>query len=151
MNKKQRLGLISRILASQKISDQEKLKGRLAKAGLAISQSSLSRDLKALGVQRARLADGSFAYTLPDAPPAASSEEIFKRRFATSVTGVRRSNVIVLVSTPPGEAQLVGRLLDEVPPAGLLGTVAGDDTVLCVARSPKSAIALEKKFKELIQ
>ncbi len=151
MNKKQRLGLISKILASQKISDQENLKESLAKAGLAISQSSLSRDLKALGVQRARLTDGSFAYTMPDAPPAASSKEIFKRRFATSVTGVRRSNVIVLVSTPPGEAQLVGRLLDEVPPSGLLGTVAGDDTVLCVASSPKSAIALEKKFKELIQ
>lgn len=151
MNKKQRLALIAGILESKKVSGQENLRDHLERKGLSISQSSLSRDLKALGVHKVRLADGAVAYALPDAPPSASSKEIFRRRFATSVTGVRRSNVIVLLLTPPGEAQLVGRLLDQAPPTGLLGTVAGDDTVLCVASNPKSAIALEKKFKEQIQ
>ncbi|MFH1999777.1 MAG: hypothetical protein ABIK28_08855 [Planctomycetota bacterium] len=151
MEKKKRLHLISEILQEQTITDQHELLTRLAGKGIEASQASLSRDLKQLGVHRVRGADGRFAYCLPETLPAASTQEAFRRRFATSATGIRRSQFIVLVLTPPGEAQLVGRLLDAHKPAGLLGTLAGDDTVICITKDNKSAVKLEKEFKEILK
>jgi transcriptional regulator of arginine metabolism len=122
----------------------------LFRRGVEVSQSSLSRDLKELGVSRERTPDGIFAYVLPESRPAATSEEVFRRRFRTSVTGVRRAAFVLLVFSPPGEAQMVGRLLDTTRLPGLMGTVAGDDTVICIAEDEKHARALERRFQELI-
>lgn len=151
MEKKRRLQLIAKILQERTVSNQSALKAALKKGGVKVSQASLSRDLRELGVHRVRTADGRFCYSLPAEKPSATTEEVFQRRFATSAIGVRRSQVIVLVFTPPGEAQLVGRLLDQSPPPELLGTVAGDDTILCVAKNEASAKKLEKKFKEILE
>ncbi|MHC4777845.1 MAG: arginine repressor [Planctomycetota bacterium] len=151
MEKKKRLAVLEKIIAKSAAGDQETLKELLGKAGVRVSQAGLSRDLKALGAVRIRRPGGGYAYQLPAAPPAASTAEAFRRRFVASVKGVARSSVMVLLFTPPGEAQLIGRLLDESPPDGLLGTVAGDDTILAVARSDKAARTLEKKFKEIIR
>lgn len=151
MEKKKRLQRIERILNQRTVSDQSELLAALAKSGIKASQASLSRDLKELGVNRVRSADGRFTYCLPDAMPAAATEEAFRRKFSNSATGIRRTQFIVMVLTPPGEAQLIGRLLDEHKPAGLSGTLAGDDTVICIARDDKSAARLEKKFKDIIK
>ncbi len=151
MEKKKRLQLITKILQRRTVTDQNALMAELKKAGVMTSQASLSRDLKVLGVHRVRAGDGRFCYSLPEDKPSASSLEVFRRRFATSVIGVRRSNFIVLLFTPPGEAQLVGRLLDQITPSGLLGTVAGDDTIICVTKNEANARKLEKEFKEILE
>ena len=75
---------------------------------------------------------------------------ITMKRFKSSVRGVRRSSFIVLLTTPPGEASLVGRLVDEARGQGIIGSIAGDDTVLCVAADEKAAKAVEKKWKEIV-
>ena len=80
----------------------------------------------------------------------ATSEETFRLRFRTSVTGVRRVEFVVLVFTPPGEAQLIGRLLDSASLDGLAGTLAGDDTVICVAGSASEARALESRLTQML-
>ena len=150
MHRKARHQLIAELLTEEVVGDQEKLRELLGTRGVMVSQSSLSRDLKALGVHRVRMADGVFAYRLPTEAPAATSEHVFRSRFATSVTGVRRSGFVLLVLTPPGEAQLVGRLLDQVSLPGLLGTVAGDDTVLLIAEDPVAAERLEDELTRLL-
>jgi transcriptional regulator of arginine metabolism len=150
MHRRARLQLITALLSEQKVADQEALRDLLADRDVEVSQSSLSRDLRALGAVRVRTADGLFAYRLPAEPPAATSDAAFRSRFATSVTGVRRSGFVVLVLTPPGEAQLVGRLLDHVAPEGLLGTVAGDDTVILIAEDPPAAERLEGQLNSLL-
>ena len=150
MERKARQALISEILNTRRVEGQDALKALLAGEGLAVSQASLSRDLKDLGAQRVREPDGSYVYTLPEARPAAASEEVFRRRFHTSAVGVRRSGFVVLIFTPPGEAQLVGRLLDQSRFPALLGTVAGDDTVIGIADSPKGAAAIHKELEELL-
>ena len=139
MSKHMRLTAVSKILREQLVGDQQTLREILNRRGISVSQSSLSRDLKELGVQRVRTAEGLFAYALPTERPVATSAEVFRRRFHTSVTGVRRTSFVVLVFTPPGEAQLIGRLVDTAALPGLSGTVAGDDTVLCVAEDESSA------------
>jgi transcriptional regulator of arginine metabolism len=148
--KKNRLAVIEKILTKEKVQSQESLKARLVEAGFAVSQSSLSRYLRELGAMRFRRPDDSYAYTIPETKPAASSAAVFERRFASAVTGMRRSGFVVLVFTSPGEAQIVGILLDKLAPAGLLGNVAGDDTIICITKDARSAKALEKKLKKII-
>lgn len=150
MEKKKRLSILRKILTKETVSDQQVLIQRLAQAGIHVSQSSLSRDLRELGVHRFRRDGGTFAYVLPETRPAAHSWNVFTKRFTDSVTGVKRSSFIVMVFTPPGEASLVGRLLDSSDLTGLLGTVAGDDSIICIADNEKNAKKLEKKFIELV-
>ena len=150
MEKSSRLRMISSILGEQLVGDQPTLRELLLRRGIEVSQSSLSRDLKELGVSRERTPDGLFAYVPPQEKPVATSEEVFRRRFQTSVTGVRRAAFVLLVFSPPGEAQMVGRLLDNTSLPGLVGTVAGDDTVICIAEDEASAGALEQRFQALI-
>jgi transcriptional regulator of arginine metabolism len=150
MQRRSRLQLIAEILDEEVVNDQESLRLRLHRQGVEVSQSSLSRDLKILGVQRVRMADGAWAYWMPPDRPAATSEKAFRARFAASVTAVKRSGFVVLIMTPPGEAQLVGRLLDQTRNPGLLGTVAGDDTVILIAEDESAAEILERHFTELL-
>lgn len=150
MKKKERHKAIAAILADGAVGDQTDLGRKLAARGHRVSQASLSRDLRELGAQRLRKADGRFAYALPPDPPSAATPKAFAQRFATSATGVRRSGFLVLVFTPPGEAGLVGRLLDEAGLPGLLGTLAGDDTLLLVADGTASAKKLERTLEEMI-
>jgi transcriptional regulator of arginine metabolism len=151
VKKKERQGAIAKLLAREAFPDQAALGRNLHKLGHRVSQASLSRDLREMGVQRLRQADGTYAYAMPLAPPAAGTPNAFAKRFATSAIGVRRSGPLVLVFTPPGEAGLVGRLLDEAHLPGVVGTLAGDDTILCVAASPKAARTMENKLKEMIR
>lgn len=150
VEKRKRLALVEGVLKNEDIPNQESLKKRLTRAGLTTSQASLSRDLKELGAIRIRKPDGAFAYALPEARPAATSRDVFERRFAASVTGMRRTGFVVLLFTPPGEGQLIGRLLDQVDLPGLAGTIAGDDTVACFADSTRAAGQIEKTFNKII-
>ena len=150
MSKHERLDAIIDILGRHPVDGQEKLRASLSERGFQVSQSSLSRDLKELGVQRQRTAEGLFAYVVPPERPPATSKEAFRLRFRTSVTGVRRVEFLVLVFTPPGEAQLIGRLLDSASLPGLAGTLAGDDTVICVAGSAAKARSLETRLTKMI-
>lgn len=150
MSKQARISAIVEILARQPVDGQQKLQEILGDEGFSVSQSTLSRDLKELGVQRQRTSEGLFAYVVPSEKPPATSEETFRLRFRTSVTGIRRVEFVVLVSTPPGEAQLVGRLLDSASLPGLVGTVAGDDTVICIAGSAPKARSVEARMTEML-
>lgn len=150
MNKKQRQSLIIEIIENESINNQEGLKLRLENEGLDVSQSSLSRDLAELGAQRMRKPDGSFAYVIPDERPAATNLTEFTRRFQNSVNGLKKAGQLIMVFTPPGEAQFIGRLLDEFKPDGLIGTLAGDDAVLCVTENATKAAKMEKNLKRIL-
>jgi transcriptional regulator of arginine metabolism len=66
------------------------------------------------------------------------------------VIGVQRAAFVVLVFSSPGEAQMVGRLLDNTSLPGVAGTVAGDDTAICIAEDESTAKTLEKRFQAMI-
>ncbi len=147
---RRRREIVAEILDAEKIGSQEELRERLRTNGIEVSQASLSRDLKAMAVSRMHLATGGFAYALPSEIPAATSKRSFATRFSTSATGVRRSGFVVLVFSPPGEGQLIGRLLDQGILPGLLGTVAGDDTVILITEGEEAAANIEKELSALI-
>jgi len=109
---------------------QEEIGERLAADGFSAAQATISRDLDDIGAVR-RHEHGRIVYALPDrnGPP----DGFGKRIFAELVRSVSSSGNLVVVRTYPGMAPTVGAVLDQSAVAGVLGTVAGDDTVLVVA------------------
>jgi transcriptional regulator of arginine metabolism len=122
--------LIRSLLAEDEITSQADLLERLAGAGHPVTQATVSRDLAALGAVKVE-ASGSARYLLSDRagrpPPGAG------RALAGYTLAIAPSANLVVVKTVPGAAHLVGAAIDGADLAGILGTVAGDDTVLVVA------------------
>lgn len=129
-DKKSRLQVIKMIVGNCPIEKQEDLALELEKAGFSTTQTMLSRDLKQLRISKVRTRSGKSVYALPGVvyfDPAKTREELNATKWALQFSG----NMAVL-HTPPGHASLAAYEIDETKSALILGTVAGDDTVLMV-------------------
>ncbi len=154
MNKKPlRQAAIRAILEDRPAAGQKDLAAELWKRGLRTTQATISRDLRELGLAKARVETGGYAYTARPSghPPAAAVEKNLTVMFRTVVTGVKDTSCLVLIKTRPGHAAGVASLLDSLDRPGILGTVAGDDTVLVVADTDPRRRALAREFRALLQ
>jgi transcriptional regulator of arginine metabolism len=135
--KRQRQRALIEIVRQEPLGSQEQIRKRLAELGFEATQSTISRDLLELRLVRIHDGEGRLRYAeLADGNGSngnhVPSLEVLLREFAL---GVETSGNIVLVKTPPGAANAVAQGLDQSSLDGLLGTVAGDDTILMVATS----------------
>jgi transcriptional regulator of arginine metabolism len=128
------------------VRSQEELGRLLRGRGFTVAQPTLSRDLKDLGVARTPT-----GYAVPPSPspfvPGARREEALDRALARSALTVAAGGTLVVVKTPPGEAQPVARALDEAALPGILGTIAGDDTVFVATPSRAAAGRVERRLR----
>jgi transcriptional regulator of arginine metabolism len=148
MNKAQRRGAIVRALAEQDVASQGQLAELLARRGFPTTQATISRDLEELGVYRVRRAAGELVYVLPgEDPPSPPPRQALQRALQEHVLEMNRSGDLLVLRTPPGHAQMVASAVDRAHLADVLGTVAGDDTVLVIALEGQGATAL-KTLKE---
>jgi len=132
---------IREIIMSKVISTQEQLAEELAAAGFSVTQATVSRDIKEMRLIKVSSPTGEYRYSLPpSAPQHGDPVEMAKRIFANSVLSVDYSENLVLIRTLPGHAGAVGDAVDDLNWAGIVGTLAGDDTVLVVVR-PKERVA----------
>jgi len=136
MSKKEsRLEVIKMLVSSQELSKQEELMSELEKAGYASAQATLSRDLRLLGVVKAQNADGRYVYMLPNSRSYRSVSDSHMTVMAMNklgALGVKFSGNIAVVKTLPGHASHVAYDIDTADLGCVLGTVAGDDTVILV-------------------
>lgn len=125
---------------------QEEIGERLAADGFSAAQATISRDLEDVGAVR-KHRGRRIVYALPETngPPTGFG----KRVFDELVRGLATSGNLVVVRTYPGMAPTVAAVLDQAEVAGVLGTVAGDDTVLVVADEATGAKALAKRISRL--
>ncbi|MDO5081042.1 arginine repressor [Buchananella hordeovulneris] len=133
---------ITRLIEQGDIASQEQLRAALAAAGIATTQATLSRDLVDLGATKVRTANGRSVYRLPDtdAPtPEVPVDSQLARRAADLLATADTVLNQVILRTPPGAAQLLAAALDRHVLPGVLGCVAGDDTVLIVCRGQAEA------------
>lgn len=151
MGRRQRLEIIVKILDKEATGSQLKLQKLLAGKGISVSQSSLSRDLNSLGAYRIPSPDGSFVYKVSDKEQRKETSLGMQRRFQTSVTGIASSANIVVVYTNPAEAQAIARVIDCAGLDGLLGTVGGDNTVICITSDEKTAEKLSNTMSSLLE
>ena len=126
--KGQRQRLIGDWLRDHSVGSQEELVARLATAGIAATQATVSRDLDELGAVKQRR-DGSIRYILTDASQAAPSVAALDRLLAEWVTEIIEANALIVLNTPPGSANLVANAIDGAALDGVAGTIAGDDTI----------------------
>jgi transcriptional regulator of arginine metabolism len=133
------------LIRSRQVHSQAELGDLLAAEGLATTQATLSRDLEELGAVKVRGTDGRGAsYFVPEAglAPLRAAEqapERLRRLLRELLTGADFSGNLVVLRTPPGAAQFLASALDRSGLPDIVGTIAGDDTVLVVAREPKAA------------
>lgn len=126
--KAQRQRMIGDWLRDDRVGSQEELVARLGLAGLAATQATVSRDLDELGAVKLRR-DGAIRYILPDQAEPGHSAAMLDRLLADWVTDIIEANGLVVVRTPPGSANLVANALDAATLEGVVGTIAGDDTI----------------------
>jgi len=122
---------IRHLLRAHEVATQEDLGRLLEREGLSVTQATLSRDLAKLKARRVTRPDGGTVYELADAP--ARDDQLLQQARAL-VTTVDEGDAMVVVHTLPGGAPTVARAIDTTRPPGVLGTLAGDDTVFVVPR-----------------
>jgi transcriptional regulator of arginine metabolism len=118
--------------------------------GIEATQATISRDLEELGAVKIRVAGGDSIYAIAEYAPArvAPSDQL-RRVMAEWVAEVTSSGNLVVVRTPPGCAHVVASALDRSALSGLLGTVAGDDTIFCVAAEDIGGAGLAEELRSL--
>ncbi len=139
-NKRQRHHRIQLLLSAEAISSQSQLVEALAGEGVEATQATVSRDLDELGAVKVRVAGGSTIYAIPELPTEQMAPEGHLRRVLGEwLAEVARSGDLVVLRTPPGVAHVVGSALDRSGLENLIGTVAGDDTVLAIAEEGRGS------------
>jgi transcriptional regulator of arginine metabolism len=141
-------------LAGHAVRSQAELAALLQDAGVQVTQATLSRDLEELGAVKLRPPDGGLpVYVVPedgspitsrtadDAPPHRLS-----RLMSEFLTSADASGNLVVLRTPPGAAQFLASALDRAGLPDVLGTIAGDDTILVVAREPAGGAQLARRL-----
>lgn len=134
---------LTELIRSQQIHSQSDLVRLMKKDGFDVTQATLSRDLDELGAIKVRDDEGFLVYALPTELRIVGDEHRVARLIEEFVLSVDRSGDLVIVRTPPGGAQLLASGFDQLASqseqALMLGTVAGDDTILVVAREGKGS------------
>lgn len=147
-NKKERLNLIAEILRFQVIGSQEELLQELLNKNIAVTQATLSRDLKRMKVAKTPLSNGTFKYVLPPQNKVIDSN-LSSSNFTSggAVLSIEFSGSLAVMKTKPGYANAVAWDIDNRANDEILGTIAGDDTILLIPRENVT----HKKVLEVIQ
>ena len=147
--KNQRQYRIIRLLESRPVNSQTQLVELRAEEGVDATQATVSRDLEDLGVVKVRLPGGDTAYALPELPAQQfAPDEHLRRVLGEWVVDVAHSANLVVLRTPPGSAHVVGSALDRSGLDEIVGTVAGDDTVLVVVGEDVGGEAFAAQLRE---
>lgn len=142
--------LIRKLIGGGAITSQARLVELLEAEGFPVTQATVSRDLDALGAIKVRDDSGSVHYSTDASPEELSEAEIRLRRAVNDfVEELAVSNNIVVIHTPPGGAHLVGGAIDTAQIEGVLGTIAGDDTLMVVAAPEYGGSEIAAKIEEM--
>lgn len=150
MSKTQRQHRIAKLLEHHAVTSQALLVDLLAGEGVTATQATVSRDLEEMGAVKVRVPGGETVYAVPELPKdQVAPGGHLQRVLGDWVVEVAHSGNLVVLKTPPGSAHVVGSALDRAGLATIVGTVAGDDTILVVAAEHTSGVAVAKELAAL--
>jgi transcriptional regulator of arginine metabolism len=152
MNRPARERAILEIVADRPVGTQGDLARELAKRGAAVTQATVSRDVKRLGLVKVADAKGAYRYAIANGvgPSPGSSEDNLRNAFREFVTGVDGGEAFFLVKTLPGRANAVGIAIDEARRPELAGTIAGDDTILVIVKKERERERARRELERLV-
>lgn len=130
-NRTTRLLAIKNIVSNNKVSSQEELLAMLEERGLNFTQATLSRDLKFLKVNKIADAEKGYIYELPD-QHINGENNVAESHAAQGFVSIQFANNLGIIKTMPGYASSIASLIDRTDPFEIVGTIAGDDTILII-------------------
>ncbi|MBM7051251.1 MULTISPECIES: arginine repressor [unclassified Rothia (in: high G+C Gram-positive bacteria)] len=141
---------IINILQTNRVRSQAELAQLLTDDGVKVTQATLSRDLVEIGAERVRDLKAGLIYAVPNHPVRRSAEDAPDTRmvglFKELLVTAEASANIVILRTPPGAAQFLASSIDQSGLKDILGTIAGDDTVMVISRDSAGGNALAEQF-----
>ncbi len=140
---------IVELISAERLGSQEEIRARLATLGLQATQSTISRDLEELGLARVHDADG-VRYVLPEAAGTPSSARL-RRLLVEFAVAFVRTDVGLIVRTPPGAANVLAEGIDRAGLPEVAGTIAGDNTILIVGREGVGATAIDDTLTDIME
>lgn len=150
MSRKQRERAITEITREHPVHTQGELVEALAERGIRVSQATVSRDIKRLGLVKVPTAEGEYRYAPPEAVNgrAGAARQELRSAVREFVTGVAAGEALLCVRTPPGSANPVAVAIDEADLPGVVGTLAGDDTVFLLLESEAHREGMRARLEE---
>ena len=148
--KTQRQHRIAKLLEEYAVASQAQLVELLTDDGVVATQATVSRDLEDMGAVKVRVPGGESVYAIPELPKdQVAPEDHLRRVLGDWVVEVAHSANLVVLRTPPGSAHVVGSALDRAGLDDIIGTVAGDDTVLVVSAERVGGAKVAKRLSAL--
>ncbi|HEX8031465.1 MAG TPA: hypothetical protein VF491_23515 [Vicinamibacterales bacterium] len=147
--KARRHSAILDVVEQEDVRSQEQLRQRLSSRGFEVTQATLSRDIKELGLLK-RSSDGAYQPAGAESrSSAASALDTLGRALSEYLLNIEPVQQLIVLKTGAGQAQLLGLAIDKSRLPEVAGTLAGDDTILVIARDAKSALAVAKQLRDL--
>ena len=148
--KSQRQAKIMEIISTQNVETQEQLLDALRDAGFYSTQATISRDIKELRIVKELTSLGSYRYTTSTSEVSGSFSSRLNTIFRECVTGYDYAQNIIIIRTMPGLAAAAGSAIDAMNLSAVVGSLAGDDTVMVVMRDNNAAAAFCGEIKNLL-
>ena len=142
-----RQAAIVELVSHERIPNQELLRQRLQGRGFDVTQATLSRDIKELGLVK-RSADGAYQWTNGEAPRPAAAEATLRRTAREYLRGCEVVQNLIVLRTDPGRAQILAVDIDKVALPDIVGTIGGDDTILVILRGDREAQQFTHQLEE---
>ncbi|HEU5035022.1 MAG TPA: arginine repressor [Mycobacteriales bacterium] len=156
LTKAARQSRVAALIAATPVRSQTELGRLLAAEGVAVTQATLSRDLEEIGAVKVRRAGVGTVYAVPDEDPGPTlralsdaTDSRISRLAAELLVSVEASANLVVARTPPGGAHLLASAIDRAALPDVLGTVAGDDTVLVITRDPAGGATFVHRLRRM--
>ena len=147
--KSARHNLILEIIESKDIETQEELAEELKNRGVRVTQATVSRDIKELRLLKVLSEHGGYKYATVERAEKGMNDR-FARILAESIVNIESVNNLIVVNTLTASANAAGEAIDSMKWNEVMGTIAGDNTLLIIARSEEAAEALMGKFNALL-
>jgi len=130
---------VQEIITQEIIRTQEDLADKLRLSGFDVTQATVSRDIKEMGLIKVPSADDDYRYAVPNEVHPANLQDRLKRLLRETVVSINDTESLIVIRTIPGNAHALAAVLDNSNWEEVIGTVAGDDTILLIIK-PKEAV-----------
>ena len=147
--KAKRQALIREIVENQSIQTQEELADALAAHGMVVTQATVSRDIKEMHLLKVLSEEGGYRYATMDKSEQGMNERLI-RMLADSVVDMSSANNLIVIHTLPGSAHVAGEAVDSLHWPEVLGTIAGDNTILVIVRSNEDVDGVLRRFRSIV-
>lgn len=148
--KAKRQAIIREIVEKQNIQTQEELADALRAHGMLVTQATVSRDIKEMHLLKVLCENGGYRYATIDRENQSTSDRLI-RMLSDSVLDMASANNLIVIHTLPGSAHIAAEAIDSLKWAEILGTIAGDNTILVIVRSNDDVDTVTKRFRSIVK